>query len=210
MAKRPRSEIVRAVRRVQEEGPVSVRELSSMAGCSFLRMTGWIIKGKHGTFLDGFKHPVEGWKSSRAALARFLAEAARVEEGSEKEVAHHAEATDTTPSVPPDPDLAVLERLAEEQVLPVERFADVLGLPSATPIARWIVLGVRLVKLDGVADSMAGFVMSAPALNRFRRELATTPTPPPAVSPRLNAIQEKAAASRPTHRKEGCHHGTQA
>ncbi len=77
MAKRPRSEIVRAVRCVQNEGPVPVADLVALAGCSKRRIQDWIVRGKRGVWLDGFHHQIRGWMSSEKAMVRFLAEVAR-------------------------------------------------------------------------------------------------------------------------------------
>lgn len=82
MSKRPRQEIVRAVRRVQVEEQVSLADLARYAmthvdelkhGVGPLSLQRWILEGKRGCFLDAI-HTSTGWVSSVPALTRFLRE----------------------------------------------------------------------------------------------------------------------------------------
>lgn len=47
--------------------------------CSANALVGWILRGKRGVFLDGYRGPGKTWWTSAAAIQRFLAELSRAE-----------------------------------------------------------------------------------------------------------------------------------
>jgi hypothetical protein len=71
--RRSRSDIVKAVRRVSREETVHISALTEEADASERAILRWIVQGRRGKYMDGFHKPGEGWMSSKAALARFLA-----------------------------------------------------------------------------------------------------------------------------------------
>ena len=74
----------RAALRLAEEHVVPLRELTALAGASEQAMTSWITEGRAGVHLDAVRDTFGAWTSSAAAVARFLADWARV--SAEKEL----------------------------------------------------------------------------------------------------------------------------
>lgn len=73
--------------RLLAEDPIPVTKAAKLAPCANSRrgycsanaLVGWILRGKKGVFLDGYRGAGKAWWTSAAALRRFFAELSRVE-----------------------------------------------------------------------------------------------------------------------------------
>ncbi len=72
MAKRSRSAICAAVRRLKGEELMNLYALADEIDVSVQTLTRWAIEGKQRCWLDAVHRPGVGWLSSREACERFL------------------------------------------------------------------------------------------------------------------------------------------
>lgn len=81
MSKRPRHEIVKAVRRLQQEDQEPVADVAAFLGMSRVKAESAIIRGVAGVYLDGLHDPKRGcWVSSIPAAVRFARDLAALDE----------------------------------------------------------------------------------------------------------------------------------
>src|SRR5262249_31741064 len=82
-------ERARACQRLAADGPaVPLYLLTGMAGVSIETLVRWIVQGRAGLHLDGYRDPVSGkWMSTSEALRRFLVASTSTARPSEPEPA---------------------------------------------------------------------------------------------------------------------------